>query len=68
MLTQRLKQHGADAGFDALLRERLAELPRLADEFTAYAASTDLNHRIYTLLDPDRLLALHGDLQRQVAN
>ncbi|MDB5856699.1 MAG: hypothetical protein JWQ76_388 [Ramlibacter sp.] len=68
MLTQRLKQHGADAGFDALLRERLSDLPRLADEFTAFAAATDLNHRIYTLLDPDRLLALHGDLQRQVAN
>jgi len=70
LLTQRQRQQGfdpadaVDAGFDQLLTRRLDELPRLADDCAAYAATTDLNHRIYTLLDPDRLLALHGDLQR----
>jgi hypothetical protein len=71
MLAQRQKQHGCDprngvdAEFDALLAERLHELLRLADELADYAAATDLNHRVYTLLDPDRLLALHGDIERQ---
>jgi hypothetical protein len=67
MLTQRRKQHGPHAEFDALLQERLGELLSLADEFAEYGATTGLNHRIYTLLDPDRLLALHGDLRRQQA-
>ncbi len=73
MLTQRQKQHGCDpanavdAQFDVLLTERTGELLRLAHELAQYAATTDLNHRVYTLLDPDRLLALHGDLQRQRA-
>lgn len=67
LLAKRQLDQGADPEFDALLAERLADLPRLAQELAQYAAGTDLNHRIYTLLDPDRLLALHGDLQRRLA-
>jgi hypothetical protein len=73
LLAQRRLQHGfdpasaADREFDALLRERLDDLPRLAGELRDFAAATELNHRVYTLLDPDRLLALHGDLQRRLA-
>lgn len=71
MLTQQQKQHGFagtsafDLEVEKLLAERLADLLRLAAELAAYASSTDLNHRVYTLLDPDRLHALHGDLCRQ---
>jgi hypothetical protein len=73
MLTQRQKVHGHDAAvavdaeFDALLTARLSELLRMAQDLADYAAGTDLIHRVYTLLDPDRLLALHGDLERQRA-
>ncbi|NML44912.1 hypothetical protein HHL11_14230 [Ramlibacter sp. G-1-2-2] len=65
LLARRRSVHGPQGEFDAVLRERMEDLLRLAGEFRAYAQETDLNHRIYTLLDPDRLLALHGDLVRQ---
>jgi hypothetical protein len=73
MLTQRQKVHGCnpakpvDAQFNALLTERRGDLLRMAQDLADYAASTDLIHRVYTLLDPDRLLALHGDIERQLA-
>jgi hypothetical protein len=45
----------------------LADLLETADDFEAFARATDQHHRVYTLLSPDRLRALHADLTRRLA-
>jgi len=51
----------------ALLRAALADLLEYAAEFETFARETDHHHRVYTLLSPDRLRALHADLTRRLA-
>ncbi|NMA65694.1 MAG: hypothetical protein GX957_05555, partial [Clostridiaceae bacterium] len=47
----------------ASLRTALIELKKLEQELTQFHKTTDyLPHYIYTLLDPDRIHALHKDL------
>ncbi|TBL80600.1 hypothetical protein [Paenibacillus thalictri] len=55
---------GADA--EKLLQEKMGELAALAGEFQNMFETTDFNHRVYTLLDADRLLALHSDLSKKL--
>ncbi len=52
---------------ETLLRGALELLAATADEWARFAGETDHPHRVYTLLSPDRLRALHGDLTRRLA-
>jgi hypothetical protein len=52
---------------ETLLRVALADLLDNAAAFDAFARETDHPHRVYTLLSPDRLRALHADLTRRLA-
>ncbi|WP_029423390.1 hypothetical protein [Alicyclobacillus macrosporangiidus] len=44
----------------------MRELIAVAEELRSFYTDTCFRYAVYTLLDPERLLALHGDLQRRV--
>lgn len=72
MLTKYMLQPAGDGEpvvneFAELLHERLSDLISLASELKQFGESTSFQHVVYTLLDPERLLALHGDLCRRLA-
>jgi len=52
---------------ETLVRAALADLLAIAAGFEVFARETDHPHRVYTLLSPDRLRALHADLARRLA-
>lgn len=71
ILTKYCLEHPAQASDFAVearqrLEERLNDLIVLADEYNRLFDTTDYNHRAYTLLDADRLLALHQDLRNRI--
>ncbi len=53
--------------FVELLQARLSDLLALAHEFETFNRTTSFQHAVYTLLDSERLTALHGDLCRRLA-
>ncbi|TDF95387.1 hypothetical protein [Paenibacillus piri] len=53
-------------GAERLLNKSLDDLMKLAGQFNELFETTDFNHRVYTLLDADRLTALHSDLNRRL--
>ncbi|MEW5718594.1 MAG: hypothetical protein AB1817_08210 [Chloroflexota bacterium] len=61
----KIKSRFADEA-PAIARARLQDLLALAKEFEEFYASTAFQYTVYTLLDPERLTALHGDLSRQL--
>ena len=71
LILARVLVQGSPGGFrgeaETLLRAALADLLENAAGFEAFARDTDRPHRVYTLLSPDRLRALHADLTRRLA-
>jgi hypothetical protein len=71
LILARVLLQGSPGGFreeaETLLRAALADLLENAAAFEAFARDTDRPHRVYTLLSPDRLRALHADLTRRLA-
>jgi len=51
----------------ALLEMRMQELQTMTKEFEDLFRNTSFIHRVYTLLDADRLKALYADLSRHIA-
>jgi hypothetical protein len=71
ILTKYKLEHPSDKsafalGAEKLLEKKLDGLIKLAKQFNELFETTDFNHRVYTLLDADRLLALHSDLSRKL--
>lgn len=51
---------------DVELDKRLQELAQLAEHFDTLFRTTDYYHRVYTLLDADRLIALRSDIYNKL--
>lgn len=50
----------------ATLDKRLQDLTQLATDFNTLFRTTNYSHRVYTLLDADRLTALRSDIYKQL--
>lgn len=58
---------GTSKEIEAMRDQRIEELLELAAELEEFAKSTSFQFRVYALLDPDRLRALHYDLCRRLS-
>ena len=71
LILSRVLLEGSPGAFrqeaDTHLRRALADLLAIATAFEVFARESDHPHRVYTLLSPDRLRALHADLTRRLA-